>query len=158
MVWKFNTLCMREMNPHKIKASLIAALPEIANFCGHLNKFMTAIARTPGKSKEIPWYSCEDYRSHSIGISLSLLPHVIPLISDMKYYWNLSRCALAKWYRSEEKWVLPRKYLRYFRKTNTILFTMISAIEQPKLYFSSAAISIITKFSLFGYSSAGLHC
>ena len=63
-----------------------------------------------------------------------------------------------KWYRSKDKCIMWCWYLRYLHKTNTIVFTIISAIKEAKLHVSSKNISRVSLFGYVIYYSIHAHC
>ena len=56
--------------------------------------------------------------------------------------WNVTSSMLysVRWYRSEEKCVLHRNFVRYLHNSNTAVITTFSVIKQTKFSLSSTSI------------------
>ena len=63
-----------------------------------------------------------------------------------------------RWFCSKDKFILHRKYFRYFHKTNSIVFTTTSAIKRAKFHLSSIIITYVRLFGYAFYSSVDVHC
>ena len=70
----------------------------------------------------------------------------------------LWRVFSVKWLRLKENCILHRRYFRYLHETDTIVFTITSAIKRAKLYRSSTITGRVSSFGYVIYSSAEAHC